>query len=321
MYTSCMRLVRNPLVSEIPVVLAMGSFDGLHLGHQALLDEAKALARKTGVPSAVLTFEPLPREFFNKDEAPPRLMSLHERLQGFQSLGLERVFLCRFDEHIASLAPSDFLGYLKENLLVQGFVAGDDFRFGANRLGDIAFLRNFSQRKHLDLVTVPQVCLFGSRVSSTAIRKALSQGDLRLARLFLGRPYGVSARVEKGDGRGREIGYATANLGIGGRRLPLSGVFAVTANLEEKRYWGMANIGVRPTIEDSQKTRLEAHFFGWEGDLYGKRILVQFWKKLRDEQKFSSVAALAAQIRQDEKAAKEALYHIAKEEKWTIEAL
>jgi len=284
-----------------PIALAIGNFDGMHLGHQALLNQLQTVAKTNGLTPAVMTFEPHPREFFTPLNAPERLSNLREKLEQFEAFAVEKVFVCAFNKSFSAISAQDFLNMLRQNLNVNRVMVGEDFRFGAKRAGSI---EDFKQAG-FTLNTLPQVnlaheTLHSRRVSSTRIRSALAAGNLTEAALMLGRPYSISGKVVHGAKRGRELGFPTANVHIKHERPALTGVYAVKL----QGLNAVANLGVRPTIEGVPKLLLEVHVLDFNGDLYGQHVHVEFLHKIRDEIKFESLDALKAQIAVDVKQTK-----------------
>ncbi len=278
--------------------LAIGNFDGMHLGHQALLASMTATAKARNLHSAVMTFEPHPREFFAAQTAPARLSSLREKLEYFAEAGVEKCYVCRFNQAFAKITPVQFMhGILRESVNAQAILVGDDFRFGAQRAGSVA---DFIEAK-FDLLSLPQVDLNGQRVSSTRVREALASGDLSQASTLLNRPYSISGKVVHGAKRGRQLGFPTANVHMRHERPALTGVYAVKLD----GLPAVANLGVRPTIAGIAKLLLEVHVLDFAGDLYGKHVHVAFLHKIRDEMKFESLSALQAQIEKDVAVARE----------------
>ncbi len=274
-----------------PLTLAIGNFDGMHLGHQALLEANINAASRLGKIPAVLTFEPHPREFFTPHNAPARLTTLREKLELFEAAGIQKVFICAFNKRFAAISADDFLKILREQLNANTVLVGNDFKFGAKRLGDI----NSFKTAGFDLIALPQVDLDGSRVSSTRVRNALAAGDLTLTEKLLGRHYSISGKVVHGAKRGRELGFPTANIHMRHERPALTGVYAVKLD----GLPAVANLGVRPTIAGVPKLLLETHVLDFNGDLYGQHVHVEFLHKIREEQKFDNLDALKAQITQD----------------------
>ncbi len=297
-----MRILRTvPAVSDVPVALTIGNFDGVHLGHQAMLARLGEFARAENLVPCAMTFEPHPREFFAPDQAPTRLTALREKLELLAAHGVERCYICRFDFRFAQITANDFV----ERILVRGLgvkrlLVGDDFRFGARRAGDIALLRQHAARSGYAVESMGSVTLDGERVSSTAVRTALAAGDLAHAKRLLGRRYSISGRVVRGDGLGRQIGFPTANVRIKHNRAPLAGIFAVeVAGVAGEPLRGVASLGVRPTVKHEGEPLLETYLFDFSGDLYGRQVRVDFVHKFRDEQKFADLAALTRQIASD----------------------
>lgn len=302
-----MRITRGvPAAAAAPAAFTIGNFDGVHLGHQAMLAELVRAAGRLAFPACVLTFEPHPREFFAPDQAPTRLTSLREKVELLAGFGVSRVHVCRFNYAFAQIAAEDFV----ERILVKGLGArwvlvGDDFRFGARRAGDLALLRRLAPRLGLEVAALASVTLEGERVSSTAVRRALAAGDLERARRLLGRAYSISGRVVRGDGLGRKLGFPTANVQMKHNRPPLTGIFAVRLHgAAREPLEAVASLGVRPTLARQGAPVLEVHVPGFEADLYRRHVRVEFLHKLRDEEKFADLAALTRQIERDVKNAK-----------------
>lgn len=288
-----------------PVALTIGNFDGVHLGHQALLNELRAAAQSRGLQSAVVIFEPHPREFFTPQQAPARLTSLREKLELFATLGIDRVHVCRFNAAFAKMSAVEFIHALHEKLLAKFVLIGDDFRFGRGRDGDFALMEKIGVQLGFTVQSVRSVTYAGVRISSTAIRAALRAGQLREAQRYLGRHYSISGRVVHGDGLGRKIGFPTANIQLQHNLPPLSGIFVVQAHVESLGILqGVASIGVRPTVKQDGKPVLEVHLFEFALQIYGKHLRVEFLHKLRDEEKYPDVETLARHIALDVKNAK-----------------
>ena len=279
-----------------PCALAIGNFDGIHLGHQALLAKLVETVKARKVLSAVMTFEPHPREFFTPDQAPARLASLREKLEHFADAGVDVVYLCRFNQKLASLSSDDFIQQvLIKGVHAQVILVGEDFRFGAGRAGSVADIAQAG----LDLISLPQVDVAENgvqqRVSSTRVRNALNAGQLETAKKLLGRAYSISGKVIHGAQLGRKLGFPTANVHMRHERPALTGVYAVKLDGLN----GVANLGVRPTVAGVPKLLLEVHLFDFAGDLYDKHVHVEFHHKIRDEMKFDGLEALKAQIAKD----------------------
>jgi len=283
-------------------VLTIGNFDGVHLGHRALLQLLIDKARSLALPASVLTFEPHPREYFAPDQAPPRLASLREKLLLLESCGVDRVFVGRFNARFAAHTAEQFIeDILARGLGVRHLMVGDDFRFGKQRKGDFAMLEQAGKLLRFGVEAMPTLELNGERVSSSAVRAALHEGRLSDAAALLGRPYSIAGRVVRGDRIGRTIGFPTANIQLKHRRTPLSGVFAVSVEgLEGSRlHYGVANVGVRPSVSAAGKPTLEVNLFDWGDDCYGAHLRINFHHRLRAEMKFDGLAALKTQIARD----------------------
>jgi riboflavin kinase/FMN adenylyltransferase len=289
-----------------PVALTVGNFDGIHRGHQAMLQRLLSVARSRGLKSCVLTFEPHPREFFTPRAAPTRLTSLREKLELLAAHGVERAHVQRFDGMFASLSPEAFVEQvLARRLKARWLLIGEDFRFGAKRAGDVPLLMELCRRNDCEVEVLPAITRAGARVSSSAVRAALATGDLDAAEGLLGRPYSISGRVVHGRKLGRELGFATANVQLKHNRPPLSGIFAARVHgIGTSSRPAVASLGVRPTITSSGRAVLEVHLFDFSADLYGAHVRVEFLHKIRDEEKYSDLDALKAQIARDCEVAK-----------------
>ena len=289
--------------------VAIGNFDGVHLGHQALLRVTRARAAAAGARPVVLTFDPHPREFLDPAGAPPRLMRVTEKSLALGAEGVESLIVMRFDERLRVLAPAEFIErVLREGLGARHVIVGEGFRFGCRREGTVATLAAAGPAAGFEVVTVPPVELDGERVSSTRIRAALRDGDLATAGRLLGHLYTLCGRVVAGARLGQTLGFATANIRLHRARLPLGGIFAVKVRgagpLDP--YDGVASLGTRPTV-DGVEPLLEVHLFDFAGDLYGRRLSVDFVAKLRDEERFASLEALTEQMHRDAARAREIL--------------
>lgn len=301
-----MQLIRD--ISTLPAgakgaAVALGNFDGLHLGHRAILQETLKRAESLKVPSAVMTFEPHPREFF-KPEAPPlTLMRLTAKLAALETMGFDYVFLLPFHAALAATGAEDFIRkYLVEALAAKAVITGENFHFGSKRSGNHATL---AAAGGFTYVAVPPITNDAGVISSTAIRALLSEGKVDAIPHFLGHPFEITGEVAHGEKRGRELGFPTANLALSGMFLPRAGVYKVRAQVDGKEYDGVANIGNRPTVGGTEP-RAEAHLFDFSGDIYGKELRLQLVSFLRDEKKFESLDALKIQIAQDAKEARSA---------------
>ena len=307
-----MRLSHSLPVASGPLALTIGNFDGVHCGHQRMLARLAAKARALGIPGlrvGVLTFEPHPREVFTPQSAPTRLTSLREKLELLKVHGVEHVHVARFTPAFAALSPAAFI----EKVLVQGLrvrtlLIGDDFRFGARRAGDFALLRQAAAQHGFELEAMPTVEQGGVRVSSSAVREALFNGDLARAATMLGRAYSISGRVIHGEKLGRKLGFPTANVRMRHNRPPLMGIFAVRFHgVGGRALDGVASLGLRPTVSDSGRAALEVHLFDFSSDLYGCHVRVEFLHKIRDEEKYSDLETLRVQIARDCASAKQYL--------------
>jgi riboflavin kinase/FMN adenylyltransferase len=300
-----MRVTRHSPAAAATAI-AIGSFDGVHRGHAALLERVIARARGAGIVPAVLTFEPLPREFFAPAQAPARLTSLRERLDAIAASRIECAFVERFGARLAALTPEAFHQRLRDHYSARVVVVGENFRYGARRAGDAACLAEAGKRLGFDVEVVPAVDIDGARVSSTRVREALASGDFATASRLLGRPYAITGHVVHGAKRGRGMGFPTANVRLGRPSPALHGIFAVrclgaaTRGLE-----GVASLGINPAVRQGGPATLEAFLFDFSGDLYGRRLTIEFLKKLRDEAHFASLDELAAQIVRDCDAARD----------------
>jgi len=285
-----MQIFRHiPATLQPPCALAIGNFDGMHLGHQALLAQLKQTALASNLEAAVMTFEPHPREFFMPESAPARLCSMREKLEYFAQAGVERVYVCKFNQRFAKVTAETFMhDILRHAIHAETILVGEDFRFGAKRAGSV----NDFVAAGFNLVSLPQVDLAGVRVSSTRVRSALADGHLQEAALLLGRGYSISGKVVHGAKRGRQLGFPTANVHMRHERPALKGVYAVKLDGLN----AVANLGVRPTIAGVPKLSLEVHVLDFNGDLYGKHVHVEFLHKIRNEMKFDGLDALKAQI-------------------------
>ena len=295
-------------------VLTIGNFDGVHRGHRALLDALVQKARSLGLPSAVLTFEPHPREFFDPANAPTRLATLREKLELLAESGVAIAMVARFNAAFAKLSADAFVeDVLLRALRVRHVMIGDDFRYGAKRAGGFHHLQQKGAEFGFQVEAMHSVLIEGERVSSSAVRAALEAGDMGQAAALLGRPYSMDGRVVHGDKRGRQLGFPTANIRVKHNPLPMMGVFAVEVRCQDTvdsqcelpgdYIRGVANLGVRPTVEGTRPL-LEIHLFDFAGDLYGKHLNVRFVKKIRNEMKFPGLDALRAQIALDAQTAR-----------------
>jgi riboflavin kinase/FMN adenylyltransferase len=287
-------------------VATIGNFDGVHIGHRAVIEKLTAAGRRLGLPICVVLFEPQPREYFDPGTAPPRLMRLREKLDRLADLPVDRVLLLRFTSRLAHMAAEAFIReILIDGLGVRYLVVGDDFRFGSKRRGNFALLQEYGRHHGFEVADTPSVLLDGERVSSTLVRQALARGDLDWAARLLGRPYAVCGRVVHGAKRGRTLGFPTANVLMRRKNVPVQGVFAVTmAGTGAVPLPGVANVGIRPTVSGGSRVLLETHVLDFAGDLYGRMVEIEFHRKLRDERRFAGLPELQAQIENDVAAAR-----------------
>lgn len=288
-----MQIFRHtPTAPQAASAIAIGNFDGLHLGHQALLSQLVSSAKAQSLVPVVMTFEPHPREYFMPENAPTRLASIREKLAYFEKAGVESTYLCRFNADFAAMTADDFMQkVLREALNVKTVLVGGDFRFGAKRQGSVHSFKAAG----FGLIDFPQVMVNNARVSSTLVRDSLFNGQLDLAATYLGRPYSISGKVVHGAKLGRQIGFPTANVHMRHERPALTGVYAVKLD----GLPAVANLGVRPTVAGIPKLKLEVHVLDYDGDLYDKHVQVEFFHKVRDEMKFDGLDALKAQIAKD----------------------
>lgn len=282
-------------------VATIGTFDGVHLGHRAILRQLIEAAEQHRLPATAIIFEPQPHEYFTREQAPARLMRLREKVRALFAAGVERIVCLRFDRKLQSLTAREFIQQiLVDGLGIRHLVVGDDFRFGCDRAGDFQLLVEVGREQGFSVSDTTTLEVAGGRVSSTRIRRALEAGQFELAEQLLGYPYGIGGRVGYGRQLGRELGVPTANVQLRRYRSPLHGVFAVTARRTDGRdYPGVANVGVRPTVSGSPRPILEVHLLDFSGDLYGEHIEVIFHRKLREEEKFDSVERLREQLQVD----------------------
>lgn len=305
-----MRIVRGfrriPLLQQ-GCVATIGNFDGVHCGHQLIIGQVREAAKNMRLPSAVIVFEPQPREYFEKAAAPPRIMPLREKLSALCCEEVDVVCCIPFNDRFRCLTGAEFIETVLLNALqVRHLVIGDDFRFGCDRSGDFQMLRRVGAVGGFTVEQTHSLEQEGERVSSTGIRACLEAGNFSAAERFLGRPFRLSGRVVHGQKLGRTIGVPTANIELR-HKPPLNGVYVVRVSLPDgKEVNGVANVGKRPTV-NGESLRLEIHLLDFQGDLYGQRLTVYFCLKLRDEQKFEGIEALQAQLARDIALAKQTI--------------
>ena len=288
----------------------IGNFDGLHLGHQAILNQVKDKAKESSSASLVFFTEPHASEYFAAKDLnsrpPPRICTWREKVKQLKNFGIEFAFFLQFNKSLKTMTPQSFLDEVLAQLNLKHLIIGDDFRFGAQRAGDFHLLKNWGKNNGTEVIANKTVSRDGLRVSSTRIREALLQSNFGLAKELLGRPYTFSGKVVYGQQLGRTIGVPTANLWIPKQRLPIAGVYAVKCLLAGELFNGIANMGIRPTV-DGSKPVLEVHIFNFNDSIYGQRLTIEFKNKLRDEKKFDNIDLLKEQILQDISQAKKIL--------------
>jgi len=293
-------------------VATIGSFDGLHNGHQKVIQQVHDKAHEMSLPSTLIMFEPQPREYFAPKDIPARLTRLREKVEVLETLSVDRILCLRFNARLAGLTAEQFVQQiLVDGLGIKYLVVGDDFKFGKDRKGDFAYLQSAGDKYGFGVCNTHSYIFEGMRVSSTRIREALTDGNLETAKQMLGRDYSMSGRVAHGDKRGRSIGFPTANIYLHRKSSPLYGVYAVEMCSDDSRLKGellkgVANVGQRPTV-DGTRTLLEVHLFNFDRDIYGAHVQVLFIQKIRDERRFESLEALKAQIRLDAEQARTVL--------------
>jgi riboflavin kinase/FMN adenylyltransferase len=303
-----LRLLRSP--RAVPAefrggIVTIGSFDGVHRGHQTLIARTLARARSEGRPALIVSFEPMPREYLSPDTAPARLTNFRERWQLFEQSGLDAFVLLRFNDALRHMSGEEFLQLLTRDLGVAGIVVGHDFRFGRHGESNAAFLQAASATGGFWVEVIEPVQLEGERVSSSVLRAALASGDLQRAARLLGRPYTMRGRVVAGQQLGRTLGFPTANIRVRRRRLPLRGVFAVRVHgIAGSPLGGVASLGTRPTVGGVEPL-LETFVFDFSGDLYGRELEIEFVAHLRDELRFESVELMVVQMQVDARTARE----------------
>jgi len=290
--------------------ITVGSFDGIHLGHGALIARACALAAQHGRPAMMLTFEPLPREYLAAQNPPARLTDLRERWRVLERSDLAYLCVLRFDEQLRQLTGEQFVNLLAERFAASAVVVGQDFRFGRGGAGSVALLQAAADAGRFALELVPSVCVDETRVSSSGVREALASGEFRAARDLLGRTYSMRGRVVRGEQLGRRLGFPTANIRMRRRKMPFTGVYAVRVRGIDKGVArdAVASLGFRPTVGGIEPL-LEVHVFDFSGWLYNRELEVEFVAKIRDEEIFRSLDALVQHMRQDAVEARRLLSH------------
>ncbi len=283
-----------------PTVLTLGVFDGLHLGHQHIMETVVEEAKKIDAIPTAITFDPHPRAVLHPESAPPLLQTLDQRLAAFEVLGIQQAIVIRFNREFASIDAETFLReVVYERLQAHKVFLGKGFEFGKNRGGNIELLRKISHDLGFFADEVPEIRLRGTRISSSRIRKLLAEGKINLVRRMLGRPYGIEGQIIHGAQRGRTIGFPTANLKPTNRVIPKYGVYATATLIDGTWRRGITNVGVRPTFENEAEPSIETFIFDYDGDLYGDVLRVRFLYRIRDERKFSGIEELKSQIQKD----------------------
>jgi riboflavin kinase/FMN adenylyltransferase len=287
-----------------PTVLTLGVFDGLHLGHQRIMQTVVERARAVDAIPTAITFDPHPRAVLYPESAPPLLQTLDQRLANFGVLGIGQAIVIRFNREFAAQDAEEFLqNVVHQRLQAKEVYLGKGFAFGNNRAGNIELLRRMSARLGFFADEVPEVCLRRTRISSSKIRALLAEGKVNLARRMLGRPYGIEGQIIHGARRGRTIGFPTANLKPRNRVVPKFGVYATATLISGEWRRSITNVGVRPTFENESEPSIETYVFDYDGDLYGDVLRVRFLHRIRDEKKFAGIEELKAQIQKDTKRA------------------
>ncbi len=292
------------LSPEKDMLLTIGVFDGVHLGHRYLISQLKGLARKQGCLSGVVTFSQHPQEVLSPQTRLPFLTDLEQRIDLLKSEGVEAVIPLSFTPELASLSARQFLSLLKKYLRMRGLVVGPDFALGQNREGNADTLRQLGQEMGFTVTVVPPITINGEVVSSTAVRKALAEGDMKRVQDLVGRPFSLHGRIVTGAGRGVKLGFPTANLDVTPEQaLPADGVYASQAYLDDQIYPAMTNIGKNPTFGSNQRT-VESYILDYHRDLYGQELTIDFIERLRGEKKFDTPEELKKQIAEDVKRGK-----------------
>jgi len=294
---------------EISLSATIGNFDGMHLGHKAILEKVKKNAKEKNLSTLVIFTEPHAAEYFSKinnTSPPPRIIPWRDKLRLIYKNGIDFCMLLRFDESLKSMTPEQFTEKILEELKIKSLTIGDDFKFGKDRKGDYQFLKNWGDSLGIEIHKTDTVKVDDQRVSSTRIREALISNNFEIANVMLDWHYSYSGKVVYGNQFGREIGIPTANIWIPKQKLPISGVYAVRCIVDNTKYLGIANMGIRPTV-GGKRPVLETHIFDFQKDIYGSRITVQFIEKIREEVKFDTIDLLKSQIKKDIEKAKKIL--------------
>ena len=298
-----MKLIRglqNLTDNQLPSVVTIGNFDGLHLGHQHVLEQLKRIGKKLAMPTTVIIFEPQPIEFFAPEKAPKRLARFRDKLTHIRNNGIDTLLCLKFDQQLASMEPEEFVqSLLVDRLQTRHLVIGDDFKFGKQRKGDFSFLQQQGIQHHFGVERTESLLIDDERVSSTRIRQAIQQDDFDEANRLLGRPYALCGKIAHGQKLGRQLGYPTINIKMGDKTLIVKGIFAVCVKgIDNRGLRGVASLGTRPTV-NGVDTILEVYILDFNRDVYGLNVEVEFLYKVRDELKFDSLEELTDHIEQD----------------------
>jgi riboflavin kinase/FMN adenylyltransferase len=281
-------------------VATIGKYDGIHRGHQLILNKVKQRAAELELPSLVILSEPQPEEFFNADQAPARLFSFADKVYFLKKQGLDLVYKMHFDKALSELSAEVFVEkVLHQGLGVKALVIGDDFRFGKNRAGDFSLLEKMGEALGFSVEATPSCVIDGQRVSSSLLREKLQAGDCEAVELLLGRPYQLRGEVVKGQQLGRKLGFPTANIEVAMKRLAIEGVFVANAEFEGRSIQGVASVGYKPSIAGKHGLAIEIFLLNFDENLYGKRLTVSFLKKIRQQEKFADLDALKTKMHED----------------------
>ncbi len=281
-------------------VATIGKYDGMHLGHQKILERVKQEADIQGLPSVVILSEPQPEEFFSGINAPVRLNHFRDKVEFLDNFGIDAVYRMNFDYELSQYSPERFIQeILVEGLAVKTLIIGDDFRFGKDREGDFSLLEQSAKAKHFTVFAEKPCLVNQNRASSTAVREYLSAGDCEKVTKLLGRNYSISGEVIKGQQLGRKLGTPTANIKLESEKVPLLGIYAVKVELNQEEYFGVASIGFNPTVNSEKVLNLEVFIFEFDENIYGSRLKVLFVEKIRDEKKYRNIEELKEQIHHD----------------------
>jgi len=279
--------------------ISLGNYDGVHLGHRVILEKTIELARNANIPGVAVTFDPVPKKILQPQTAPPLIQTLQQRLAKLESLGMEHTIVVRFSAEFAQKSPEEFVQqFLIDKLRVQYFVVGENFSFGHQKQGDLSLLKRMGSVNDFQVVGIPEVYKNGIRISSSQIREFIQQGRMQEAADYLGYPFALIGKIVEGEHLGGKIGIPTANLDFENEIVPAKGVYVCRASVEGQNYCAVTNVGVRPTFQ-GKKLTVEAHLLDFSGDLYGVRMELHFFHRLRDEMRFAGVEQLKAQIQKD----------------------